>query len=300
MSLAGHQSPPIFKRGPAPRVRLFMFLSVCLVLLVADLRFRYLEVVRQTLSVITYPLQIVAASPVKFASNAAIYFGTLVEVQLENADLRREQLDGAQKLLRFEQLTRENAELRELLAMAQEVRTRSIAADILYDGADPFARRVILDRGARQGIDGGLAVVDAYGLIGQVTRVYPTQAEVTLVTDKEQAIPVRIERNGLRGVIFGSGQKLLELRFVAGESDVQPGDLVMTSGLDGTYLAGLPVAEVISIEEGDPFMYILCRPLARVSTARQVLVLGRVHPALPRPNPEDALEPDETLPAQRE
>lgn len=297
MSLAGHQSPPIFKRGPAPRVRLFMFVSVCLVLLVSDLRFRYLEVVRQGLSIVTYPLQLIAASPANFARDAAVYFATLVEVQLENADLRREQLDAARKLLRFEQLEQENTELRALLAMANAVQIHGIAADILYDGPDPFVRRVILDRGAHQGIDAGLAVVDAYGLIGQVTRVYPTQAEVTLLTDKEQAVPVMIERSGVRGVLFGSGRRLLELRFISANSDIRAGDRIVTSGLDGIFLAGVPVAEIVSVEDGDPFMYVLCKPVAQVSTARQVLVLGRAQPGAPRPDPAEALDAGQTAPA---
>src|SRR5690606_25836109 len=114
MSLAGHQSPPIFKQGTTPLVRLFVLVSVCLAMLVADLRFRYLEVLRQALSVATYPLQMTAAAPVDFVRNAAVYFGTLVEVQKDNAGLRRSQLEAAQRLLRFEQIERDNARLREL------------------------------------------------------------------------------------------------------------------------------------------------------------------------------------------
>ncbi len=273
-----------------------MFISVCLILLVADLRFRYLEIVRQGLSIVTYPLQIIAASPINFAGDAAVYFATLIEVQLENADLRREQLDAARRLLRFEQMERENSELRELLAMAQAVPVRSIAADILYDGPDPFVRRVILDRGAHQGIDAGLAVVDAHGMIGQVTRVYPTQAEVTLLTDKEQAIPVMVERTGLRGVLFGNGRGLLELRFIATNSDIRENDRLVTSGLDGIFLAGLPVADVVAVQDGDPFAHVMCRPIANVNTARQVLVLGREQPGPPRADPAEALPLNQTAP----
>lgn len=300
MSLAGHQSPPIFKRGPAPLARLFVFVSLCLVMLVADLRFRYLEVMRQGLSVVTYPLQLAAAAPVNFVRDATVYFATLVEVQLENADLRRSQLEAAQRLLRFEQIEQENVALRELLGMARSVAARGIAADILYDGADPFARRVILDRGAHQGIDAGLAVVDARGVLGQVTRVYPTQSEVTLLTDKEQAVPVLVERNGQRGVLFGNGQGRLELRFLPAGSDIRVGDRLVTSGLDGIFLPGLPVANVVEVEPGgDVFVRVWGEPLARVSRARQVLVLGRETQAEPRPEPADALEPRELAPLQK-
>ena len=127
MSLVGHQPPPIFRRGPAPLVRLLIFVSLCLAMLVADLRFRYLEVLRQGMSVATYPLQMAAATPADFVRNASVYFATLIQVQIENADLRRKQLDAAEQLLRFDQLERENAQLRGLLEMSQRIGVRSVA-----------------------------------------------------------------------------------------------------------------------------------------------------------------------------
>jgi len=238
------------------------------------------------LSVLTYPLQMAAAAPADFVRNAAVYFATLVAVQKENADLRVSQLEAAQRLLRFEQLERENERLRALLQMGQAVAVRSMAADILYDAPDPFARKVILDRGAQHGIEAGLAVVNAQGMIGQVTRVYPVQAEVTLITDKNQAVPVQIARNGLRGVLFGAGQGRLELRFTLAGADVQPGDRLVTSGLDGMFLAGLPVADVVSVEgEAQSFAVVLCTPVAGVERTTQVLVLGRAEAPPPRPEP---------------
>ena len=267
-------------------MRLLVLVSVCLAMLVADLRFRYLDVMRQGLSVLTYPLQMAAAAPADFVRNAAVYFATLVAVQKDNADLRVSQLEAAQRLLRFEQLERENERLRALLQMGQAVAVRSMAADILYDAPDPFARKVILDRGAQHGIEAGLAVVNAQGMIGQVTRVYPVQAEVTLITDKNQAVPVQIARNGLRGVLFGAGQGRLELRFTLAGADVQPGDRLVTSGLDGMFLAGLPVADVVSVEgEAQSFAVVLCTPVAGVERTTQVLVLGRAEAPPPRPEP---------------
>lgn len=290
MSLVGHKPPPIFRRGPAPLVRLLVFVSICLAMLVADLRFRYLEVLRQGLSVVTYPLQLAAATPADFVRNASVYFGTLVQVQFENADLRRKQLDVGERLLRFELLEQENARLRGLLGMSERVGVRSMAADVLYDAPDPFARKVILDRGAQQGVEAGLAVVDAEGVLGQVTRVYPIQSEVTLLTDRNQAIPVQVVRNGLRGVVFGTGRGRLEVRFVLANADIQPGDRLVTSGLDGVFLPGLPVATVESVDrESDAFARIVCVPLAGVEGPNQVLVLGRE--TLPPPPPEPQHEP---------
>ncbi len=287
MSFVGHQPPPIFKRGPAPLARLFVFVAVCLALLVADLRFRYLEVMRNALSVVTYPLQMAASTPADVVRNASRYFGTLIDVQLENADLRRHQLGAGERLLRFEHLEQENAHLRELLQMSRRVETRSIAADILYNAPDPFARKVILDRGAQQGVEPGLAVVDANGVIGQVTRVHPIQAEVTLLTDRNQSIPVSVVRNGVRGVLYGVGRGMLEMRHVLADVDIQPGDQLVTSGLDGVFVPGLPVATVTRVNrDADAFARIDCEPLAAIERSVQVLVVGRAAYPPPPPPPE--------------
>ena len=287
MSLVGHQPPPIFRRGPAPLARLFVFVALCLALLVADLRFRYLEVLRNALSVVTYPLQMAASTPADVVRNATRYFGTLVDVQLENADLRRLQLDAGERLLRFEQLEQENLHLRELLQMSERVQTKSIAADILYNAPDPFARKVILDRGTQQGVEAGLAVVDANGVIGQVTRVHPVQSEVTLLTDRNQSIPVSVVRNGVRGVLYGVGRGMLEMRHVLAEVDIQPGDRLVTSGLDGIFVPGLPVATVTRVDrDQDAFARIECEPLAAIERSVQVLVIGRAAYPPPPPPPE--------------
>ena len=291
MSLVGHQPPPIFRRGPAPLARLFVFVALCLALLVADLRFRYLEVLRNALSVVTYPLQMAASTPADVVRNATRYFGTLVDVQLENADLRRLQLDAGERLLRFEQLEQENVHLRELLQMSERVQTKSIAADILYNAPDPFARKVILDRGTQQGVEAGLAVVDANGVIGQVTRVHPVQSEVTLLTDRNQSIPVSVVRNGVRGVLYGVGRGMLEMRHVLAEVDIQPGDRLVTSGLDGIFVPGLPVATVTRVDrDQDAFARIECEPLAAIERSVQVLVIGRAAYPPPPPPPEPAGE----------
>lgn len=287
MSFVGHQPPPIFKRGPAPLARLFVFVAVCLALLVADLRFRYLEVMRNALSVVTYPLQMAASTPADVVRNASRYFGTLIDVQLENADLRRHQLGAGERLLRFEHLEQENAHLRELLQMSRRVETRSIAADILYNAPDPFARKVILDRGAQQGVEPGLAVVDANGVIGQVTRVHPIQAEVTLLTDRNQSIPVSVVRNGVRGVLYGVGRGMLEMRHVLADVDIRPGDQLVTSGLDGVFVPGLPVATVTRVNrDADAFARIDCEPVAAIERSVQVLVVGRAAYPPPPPPPE--------------
>lgn len=290
MSLAGHSPPPIFHHGLAPRVRLFILSAICVAMLIADLRFGYLEFVRQVATVVIHPVQRIAAAPVDFARNAAVYFATLVDVQLENAELRRSQVESAQRLLRFVQLEHENAELRQLAGLSQAAALRGVGAEVLYDAADPFSRKVILDKGDHHGVRAGLAVVDARGLIGQVSRVYPVQSEVTLLTDREQVVPVKVERSGMRGILSGSGDGGVEMRFVQVGSDIQPGDRIVTSGLDGLFVAGLPVATVTEVyAENSPHLRVICEPVARVERAVQVLVLGPEEPRPGRPNRSQAL-----------
>lgn len=278
-------------------MRLFLLVCICLGMLVADLQFRYLEVVRKTVSVVLYPLEIAAAAPVEFLSNASRYFATLVEVQGENRQLRRRALADADRLLRQTELERENARLRALLTMSERVGVESVAADVLYEARDAFTRKVILDRGAQHDVDAGQAVVDELGMVGQVTRVYPIQSEVTLVTDKGQAVPVRVERTGQRGVVYGAGDGRLELRYLLANSDVQPGDLLVTSGLDDIYLPGIPVARVLTVDRTrQAFALISCEPIARVGQTSQVLILARAVPLAP-PSAGDAAAEGAATPA---
>ena len=289
MSLVGHQPPPIFKRGPAPLARLFVFVAVCLLLLVADLRFRYLETLRSGLTVLSYPLQIAASTPAEWAHRTLDYFSSLNQLQSENRSLRSRSLQDAKRLLRQDALEQDNRQIRELLGMRERIQARSIAAEVLYTARDPFARRVIIDRGERDGIEAGLPVIDGRGVLGQVTRTFSLQSEVTLLTDREQAIPVRDVRSGLRAVMFGAGSGMLELRYLAANADVQPGDLIVTSGLDGVYLPDLPIARVVRISRDDArgFARFLCQPLGGIEKSGAVLVIGRAAPTPPNPTADD-------------
>lgn len=283
MSVVGHQPPPFFKRGPAPLARLAFFVILSLSLLVLDLKYRYLELARQGVAVALYPLQRAAYTPVDLYEQLSDYFSSLTAVQRENAQLKRKELESANWLLRQQHLELENQRLRELLDMKARQPVSGTLAEILYAARDPFSRRVIVDKGSQHGIAAGQAVVDEAGVLGQVTRTYPLQSEVTLVTDKNQAIPVKIVRNGLRSVLFGASGGQLELRFLAANADVQPGDLLVTSGLDGVYLPGLPVAKVLRVDRDAAYSFarILCEPVAGVEKHGQVLVLG-LREALPQ------------------
>lgn len=290
MSVVGHTPPPFFKRGPAPLARLVFFVSLSLVLLVADLRFHTLEWARLAAATILWPIQRIAYLPVEAGGDLGERLAALATLQGENTDLRKRQLATAHLLLRQEHLEQENRRLRALLDMKERQPAEGKIAEILYAARDPFARRVIVDKGSQDGIAPGQAVVDELGVVGQVTRVFPLTSEVTLLTDKDQAIPVQVQRNGLRTVLAGAGAGELELRFLAANAEIQPGDILVTSGLDGIYLPGLPVAKVVKIDRDNSFSFarIQCEPLAGVERHGQVLILGaRVAP----PPPEEAAAP---------
>jgi rod shape-determining protein MreC len=297
MSVVGHSPPPFFKRGPAPLAQLTFFLTLAIALLFVDQRFHTLEWVRLAATTVIWPVQRLAGMPVEAASDAGEYFSSLAKLKLENEELRRKQLATANQLLRQEHLEQENVHLRALLDMKEKQPVNGRAAEILYAARDPFSRRVIIDKGIQSGIEAGQAVIDDVGVIGQVTRVFPLTSEVTLLTDKDQAIPVQVERSGLRAVLAGAGAGMMELRFLAANADVKPGDVLVTSGLDGVYLAGLPVAKVSHIDRDNSFSFarIYCTPLAGVERYGQVLVLGN-REALPPP-PEDIGE-DKNKPAK--
>lgn len=277
MSVVGHSPPPFFKRGPAPLARLFFFVSLSVALLVADLRFHTLEWARLGAATVLWPLQRAAYLPVDAGMDLGDYLSSLRELKNENEALRKQQLATANLLLRQTHLDQENQRLRALLEMKERQPAIGQVADILYAARDPFSRRVIIDKGNQAGIEAGQAVVDELGIVGQITRVFPMTSEVTLLTDKDQAIPVEVQRNGLRAILASASAGALELRYLATNADVQAGDLLVTSGLDGVYLPGLPVAKVVTVDRENSlaFARIACAPVAGVERHGQVLVLGR-------------------------
>jgi rod shape-determining protein MreC len=281
-----HTPPPFFKRGPAPLVRLFFFATLSLALLVLDARFRYAEGLRSALALVAYPLQRVATAPFELASRVGGYFTLQSQLIEENERLRAKALAFSQDAQRLQASESDAAQLRKLIGAAESSPVKSSPAEILYSGRDPYAHKVFIDRGSQQGVRPGSPVADESGIVGQVTRVHPLASEVTLLTDQDQAIPVQVVRNGLRAVAFGAGASgMLELRFMAANAEIQNGDRLVTSGIDGTYPPGLPVAVVVRIERDaeHSFARIVCKPAAGVDRGRFVLVLNRETRAPARP-----------------
>ncbi|MEO8937271.1 MAG: rod shape-determining protein MreC [Burkholderiaceae bacterium] len=281
-------APPLFKQGPSAFARLFFFAVLALTLIVADTRFDALRYVRIGLGTALYPVQRGVLAPTQWAGNFFGYFRSLDRVEAQNRQLAIEKNTLAQTALRAESLEAENVHLRKLAGLREGLHAKSVAAEILYDARDPFSRKVIIDRGTQDGVERGQPVIDESGVVGQITRVFPLSSEITLLTDREQAIAVQNVRTGVRGIAYGNaaggsaGQ--IDLRFMPSNVDVRKDDLLATSGLDGVFPDGLPVARVLSVERNAAYQFarILCTPMGGTERNRHVLVLLTARPD-PRP-----------------
>jgi rod shape-determining protein MreC len=285
--------PPFFKQGPSALSKLMVFSALALFLMVADTRFSIAQPLRAVVATVLYPVQWLAMRPILLARYGGEYFESLRSAQALEEQARQKLAQQSQRSNQVEQLTLENQRLRKLLQLRERLNTPAQAAEVLFDAADPYTRKVIIDKGLTHGIEAGSPVIDESGVLGQVTRVHPLVSEVTLVTDREQAIPVLNVRTGARSVAYGDPSTrsgALELRFMAGNADVKVGDLLTTSGVDGVYPAGLPVARVEKVERRaeSGFARISCTPQALVDGALHVMVLKSVSAQIPtRPAPEE-------------
>lgn len=287
-----YSPPPLFKQGASARVKVVFFALIAIVLLVVDARMRSLGLIRQVVGVALYPAQMVALLPRDAAYRVGDYFSSVSVLQKEVGELKHQQVANAQLLQQAQQLTTENAQLRKLSGMRERLPVQSLVSDILYDARDPFTRKIVLDRGSSHRVALGQPVIDDVGIVGQITRVFPLTSEVTLLTDKDQAIPVQVLRNGLRSVAYGRGLTgQLDLRFMAANADIQKGDLLVTSGIDGIYPAGLSVAKVVLVENKstDAFDHVVCQPVAGINKNKQLLILladARLQPPAPADEPK--------------
>ena len=287
------EPPAFFHRGPSPLARLAFFGLLSLALLFADTRYRYLENIRQFAGTVLYPVQRAVEMPIEAVAWVGRYFADKARLAEENEDLRERLIAQAPVVGAYSELRDENARLKTLLDLQARYGGAATAAEVLYTGRDPFTQKLFVDKGTHAGLASGEAVIDDRGVVGQVTRVFPYMAEVTLVTDKDQAVPVKVERSGVRSVLYGNGTgRAPELRFTAPSADVRVGDRLVTSGIDGTYPPNLPVAEVMDIERdtGQMFARIAVKPLAGVDRSMQVLVLAQAAASPARP--EEPAESD--------
>ena len=278
--------PPFFNQGLSVLSKLMFFGALSLFLMVADARFNLTQPIRAVIATALYPAQWLALKPVHALEEGSAYFASLSQAQFDSEQARKKLALQSLRAGQVEQLTQENSRLRKLLDLREQLAIPVLAAEVLYDAADPYSRKVIIDKGMRQGVDLGSPVLDEAGVLGQVTRVHPLVSEVTLVTDRDLAIPVLNVRTGARSVAYGDpsiGGSGMELRFMGSNADVQEGDLLTTSGVDGVYPPGLPVARISRIERRaeSAFAKIHCAPQALVNGVRHVIVVKPVTTLLP-------------------
>ena len=278
--------PPFFRQGPSALSKLSFFAALALFLMIADTRLQITQPLRAALAVVLHPVQRALLAPVQLGQDASEYFVGLQQALERERAARLELARQAERSQRVEQLEAENSRLRGLIDLRPGLNVRSHPAQVLYEASDPFTRKVIIDRGATHGVVLASPVITEHGVFGQVTRAYPLSSEVTLLTDKDAAIPVLNERSQARSAAFG-GLGGLELRFVAGNADVQVGDRLLTSGVDGIYPPGLPVAVVALVDRKleSGFARIALTPSVVLDCVRHVLVLEPVGVQMP-PRPD--------------
>ena len=288
--------PPFFRQGPSALTKLALFSALAVFLMAADSRWHVTLPLRAALATGLLPVQRALQVPVDLVGNGQSYFQGVKEAQSAEMAARIQLARQSERAARMDQLGAENARLRALLALQPALQVRSIAAELLYEAGDPYSRKLFINRGASAGVAPGAPVVNEAGVLGQVTEVYPLSAVVTLLTDREAAIPVLNTRTQQRGAAFGGadGGAAMELRFMAGNADVQVGDVLITSGVDGVYPPGLAVATVSRVDRRADagFARILLAPAAGMDNVRYLLVLepmGLQMPARPEaPVPDKA------------
>lgn len=260
--------------------------------MVLDHRYQQFEKLRSTLSVIIYPLHVLADIP---ATGGRWLAETLVSrdsLRSANTVLREENLKLHSELQLFEALRAENERLRDLLGSSYKIGNRVLVAELSAVDLDPFRQEVIVKKGSTSGVYEGQAVLDASAVMGQVTHVNPFYATVLLITDAKHSLPVQVLRNGLRTIATGTGQiNRLEIPYLPNNADIETGDLLVTSGLGKKFPPGYPVAEVVEVsrEPGKPFASILAEPLAKLDRSREVLLVWEIN-----------MQPYDTTPVQKE
>lgn len=285
--------PPFFRQGIPARTKLVLCSALAVFLMAADNRLQLTQPLRAAVATALLPVQRALMAPVALAYSGLDHLGGLQRALAAEDAVRRQLTQQAERLARGDQLALENTRLRALLELRPALQVRSVAAEVMYEAADPFSRKVYIDRGATHGIALGAPVVNDAGVLGQVTRVFPLHAMVTLLNDKDAAVPVLNTRSQQRSAAFGGAEGgRLELRYMAGNADVQVGDKLTTSGVDGVYPPGLPVAQVASVERrvDSGFARVLLTPAAAIDGVRHVLVLEPLAMQLPAP-PDPAPAP---------
>ncbi|MCJ7558324.1 MAG: rod shape-determining protein MreC [Gammaproteobacteria bacterium] len=276
MSFKSEQHRPLLLRGPSPGLRFLLLCVVSALLMVLDHQQNHTRTLRAALSVATYPLQVLVNLPYAASVWISESLGSRDTLLEENARLRSQILGQQFQVQKLEALQAENNRLREMMRSAAEVAERILVAEIRSVDMDPYRHRLVINKGSRDGVYDGQAILDAYGLVGQVTSAEPLSSRAILITDPSHATPVEINRNGIRTVALGSGDPTaLLLPFLPNSTDIQVGDLLVTSGLGGHFPPGYPVGVVDEVlrDPGQNFATVHARPSAQLDRGRQVLLV---------------------------
>jgi len=282
-------TPRLFRRGPSAEVRLFVLGMVALALIITDVNTRVLEPARKVLATALYPVQRVVMAPRDGVQTVYEWINAANLIRSENEALQRQRIELSQVATHAAQLAAENEQLRRLLGVSGTTSQPAVVVEVLYEPPGSFHQRLVFNKGSRDGLAAGMPVIDEGGVVGQIVRVTPMTAEAALVTDKEISIPVQILRNGLRLIAFGSDSpSSMEVRYLAANADIVEGDTIVTSGVGGLFPAGLPVAEVTSVERdtASGFARAVVQPLAHPERYRHFLVLQVDVTDLDEPQPE--------------
>jgi rod shape-determining protein MreC len=284
-------SRPIIGRGPPLGATLFFLGVISVIVMVLDHRGGYLDTARLWMSAAANPIYTVVQTPGQVWRWITGSFADRSQLRTENAQLTEQLRVARTQLLRFESLNEENRRLREIREASKGVSERTLIAEIISVSVNPFRHMVVINKGADDGVFRGQPVLDAFGVVGQVMQVGKTTATLILITDAEHAVPVQVNRNGIRSIAMGTGEAAkLSLPYMTVESDVRKGDLLVSSGLDAIFPAGYPVATVTRVERNsaDTFALVEAKPLAQLDRDREVLLLWADKPKVPAP--EEAIE----------
>jgi rod shape-determining protein MreC len=270
------ETRPILGRGPSPGLRLFFFALLSLGLMWLDQRQGYLEGLRHALSMVSYPFQVLVDSPSAAWEWLEESFATRERLSRENDELRKRVRESDLRLMRFEDLEQENLRLREMRAATARISERVVVGEILRVDLDPYRHRVIINKGTRDGAYRGQPLLDATGVFGQITRAGAFSSEAILITDAEHAIPVQVNRNGLRSLALGTGSPdRLSLPFLPTNADIKEGDVLVSSGLGGVFPAGYPVATVTKVDKmaAQTLANVVAKPAATLDRDRELLLV---------------------------
>lgn len=262
--------------NPASITRLVVFIFLSTALMLLDHNGQYLQTVRSALSVLVYPVQIVAEIPGEVAESVSGMFESDEEQAATLEKLKTERPLLLAKLQKLQALEKENVRLRKMLESSSKVADRAVVAELLQVHPDPFTRKIVINSGSKHGVYVGQPVIDTYGIMGQVTSVNLLNSSVTLITDSSHAIPVIVNRNGLRTIVMGTGsQDIVKIPYLSDSVNIEEGDLLVSSGMGNTFPEGYPVATILSISKdpNEAFLKVEATPMAKLNNNKEVLLI---------------------------